>query len=90
MAEKPFSKSFWFLHSFSTNFLVLYMVTGATPLTHGTLYFFFSILLAINEGNIFILHWITHCNSLCHKHTAFSLPLSLTLYDINTPASHSC
>ena len=36
MAEKPFSKSFGFFHSFSTNFLVLYMVTGATrPLTHG-------------------------------------------------------
>ena len=31
MAKKPFSKSFGFLHSFSTNFLVLYMVTGATP-----------------------------------------------------------
>ena len=31
MAEKPFSNSFGFFHSFSTNFLVLYMVTGATP-----------------------------------------------------------
>ena len=31
MAKKPFSKSFGFFHSFSTNFLVLYMVTGATP-----------------------------------------------------------
>ena len=31
MAEKPFSKSFGFFHSFSTNFLVLYMVTGTTP-----------------------------------------------------------
>ena len=35
MAKKTFSKSFAFFHSFSTNFLVLYMVTGATPLTHG-------------------------------------------------------
>ena len=31
MAKKPFSKSFGFFHSFSSNFLVLYMVTGATP-----------------------------------------------------------
>ena len=36
MAEKPFSKSFGFFHSFSTNFLVLYLVTGMPrPLTHG-------------------------------------------------------
>ena len=36
MAEKPFSKSFGFSHSFSTNFLVLYMVIGMPrPLTHG-------------------------------------------------------
>ena len=32
MAEKPFSKSFGFFHSFSTSFLVLYM---PRPLTHG-------------------------------------------------------
>ena len=31
MAKKPFSKSFGFFHSFSNNFLVLYMVTGAAP-----------------------------------------------------------
>ena len=72
MAENPFSKSFGFFQSFSTNFLVLYM---PRPLTH---------------GDIVLLHCGSHSVTLCHKHTAFSLPLSLTLYDINTPASHSC
>ena len=35
MVEKAFSKSFGFFRSFSTNFLVLYMVIGMpVPLTH--------------------------------------------------------
>ena len=77
MAKKPFSKSFGFFHSFSTNFLVLYMVTGATPPDswgHCT-----SLLycLAINEGNIFILHCGSHPVTLYAISTLLSPSLSL-------------
>ena len=77
MAEKPFSKSFGFFHSFSTNFLVLYMVTGATPRHMRTLCFFFSILLAINEGHIVILHCGSHSVTLYAISTLLSPSLSL-------------
>ena len=77
-----------FFHYFLTNFLVLYMVTGEMPPSlMETLYFFFSILLAINEGDIF--SFILHCGS--HSVTLFAISTLLATaanQPITTSANH--